>query len=391
MRMASPRLINILLLIKMHYGFDRMAFEGVAAAAHSFGDALIHLCGDPVPFAENVRHYNADGAIISSDDPAVVAEVHASGLPCVNIANYFEGHSKIPVVGNDDQSIGQLVAQHFLDRGFRHFAYFCNPASPYFNPRRDAFIKALQDAGVGCAVGPRPIDNRLGDGPYHWTEHAGQWLASLPRPLAVLAPWDVDASEAVIACRSAGLRVPEDVSVIGVDNDELLCLSVWPHLSSVATPSRRIGFEAVRLLRDMILNKTPAPAEPVILPSPEIIVRGSSSETAVDDAEVAMAVNYIQTHLAQRLSVNDLVEHTAISRRALERRFVQALGRTPMAEIRRARLERAKRLLIESDFSLAEVARRSGFVRQQRLCSVMKSETGFTPLQFRNASRPTEL
>ena len=386
-RMPRMGLINIILFLKLGNGFDRMAFSGIASAAHALGDTLIYVCGEDTSIADGVRRYEADGVIVSTDRQAMIDDVVASGKPCVNITNHLQGHRLVPVVGNDDTSIGKLAAQHYLDRGFRHFAYFSNSDNPYFNPRRDSFVQTLQAAGVGCAIGPTAAQNSR---PEQSTEHAGRWLASLPRPLAVMTAWDFEACEAILACRSAGLRVPEDVSVIGVDNDETLCLAIWPHLSSIATPAKRIGFEALRLLRDMITNKTPPPPEPVLFASPEVIVRGSSSETAVDDPEVAMAMNFIQSHLAHRLSVTDLVEHTAISRRALERRFLKALGRTPMEEIRRARVERAKRLLIETDLSLAEVARRSGLVRQQRLCSVLKADTGRTPLQFRSSARPEE-
>jgi LacI family transcriptional regulator len=389
--MHPRRHANVILFLRFTNGFDRLAFSGIAAAAQTAGDVLIHIGdADPDHFESSVRDYEADGIIVSSTETQWLARAHASGKPCVNIANALELHHQVPVVGNDDAAVGRLVAEHYLDRGFRHFAYFTNPANPYFHPRRDAFIKTLQEAGYGVAVGPAVAHRSHPYEEERYSESAGRWLASLPRPLAVMSAWDTDAREAILACRTAGLRVPEDVSIIGVDNDEMLCMTIWPHLSSVATAAKRIGFEALKLMREMILNDRPAPATPMLFAPPEIIVRGSSSETAVEDPEVAMAVNYIQAHVSQRLSVEDLVVHTAISRRALERRFYKSLGRTPMDEVRRVRVERAKRLLIETDLSLSDVARHSGMVRQQRLCSVIKADTGQTPMQFRHAARPKD-
>jgi LacI family transcriptional regulator len=384
--MRRIRPINVVVMIKIEHAFDRRAFSGMAAAAHASGDTVLHFApsdDDEQPPA----NLDFDGIVLSSDNNEWISQILKLGKPCVNITNHPEAHAKVPMIGTDDEAIGRMAAQHYIDRGFRHFAFFCDPYVSYFFPRRDAFVKALAEAGFSCEVGPPATVPNLEVHAQEWSEHAAKWLSSLPRPVAVFSPWDMIAREAMVACQLAQLRIPEDVSVIGVDDDEMACMTTWPPLSSINTPAKRIGFEAVRLLQSMILDGASPPAKPMLFPPTEVVVRGSSSETAVDDAEVAMAMNFIRTHLAQRLSVDNLVEHTAISRRALERRFLRTIGRTPMEEIRRARVERAKRLLVETDLSLAEVARRSGLVRLQRLCSVLKEDTGKTPLQFRKEAQ----
>ncbi|MFT3786304.1 MAG: substrate-binding domain-containing protein [Tepidisphaeraceae bacterium] len=388
--MWRTKKINILLFLKTENGFDRLAFSGIAAATREQRDTVIHVCSE-APVQDDVERHDADGIIISSDDPEFIDEVLATKKPAVNITNHLAGQASVPVVGNDDAAIGRLVATHYLERGFRNFAYFASPTGAYFNPRRDAYVETLKQAGFTCKLGPvfAPHHDTPAH-PTHWADASGEWLASLPKPVAVMCPWDIHAREATIASEAANLRVPEDVSIIGVDNDELLCMAGWPHISSVQTAAKRIGYEAAMLLRSMIADGKPAPAKPILLPPVEIVVRGSSSETAVEDQDIAMAVNFIHANIAQRLTIADIVKHTAISRRALERRFVKALERTPMEEIRRVRVEKAKRLLLETELSLTEVARASGLVRLQRLCTVFKAETGKTPLQFRKDARPGE-
>jgi LacI family transcriptional regulator len=385
------RLLTVLIDLQQEEAFDRRAFGGIATKARDYRDVILHSLGRNERLHDAVHAHQAVGVIFSSDNPATVAEVVATGKPCVNISNHRRGHREAPVVGTDDEAIGALVAEHYLSRGFRNFAFFSQLEATYFEPRQRGFVSALAKAGFGCAVGPplrvaheqrlRPTAEMDEDQSWEW--RAGRWLASLPHPLAVFAPYDWHARQAVTACQLVGLTVPADVSVIGVDNDEVTCTSIWPPLSSVDPHAIHVGHEALSLLRAMILDGGPVPPQPVLVPPLAIITRGSSSELAVADPDVASAVNFIQANIHKRITVDDVVRHVVISRRTLERRFLMTLGRSPMEELRRSRVERAKQLLIQTDLDLAEVARRSGLIRQQRLCSVLKATTGQTPLSFR--------
>ncbi|HYO10955.1 MAG TPA: substrate-binding domain-containing protein [Tepidisphaeraceae bacterium] len=406
------RTVHLQMALRPIYAFDREASIGVAKCAHTYGNVFLHLKHPDQTFGVA----EMDGLIVSTSNPRDIQEVAALGIPVVNVANYLEAHDRVPVVGNDDAGIGQMIARYYLDRGFKSFAYYADVGSVYFNPRRDAFVAAVERAGFTCHLGPPmdhvPRDGRAGGvgpggvgaaarrghvggagagtgaagggnaampGP---EERGAAWLASLPRPLAVMAPFDAYARQALHSCKLAGLRVPEEVSIIGVDDDPLMCLTIWPQMSSVATSANQIGRAAMDLLLAMI-EGAPAPKRPVLLPPSEIVVRGSTSELAIDDPDVAAAVNFIRTHVRGRLTVTDITNHLAISRRTLERKFADTLERTPLEEIRRARVAQAKRLLIDTDLSLPEVARRSGLIRPQRLSNLIRAETGVTPAQFR--------
>lgn len=380
--------LNILLALQVETDFDRTAFKGIAAKANAHGNALLHLKARHERFNEAVHRHHIDGLIISTDYGDVLDEAAATGKPCVNIANYPQAHAKASLVGTDDQAIGALIAEHFLSRGFKHLAAFTDVRRTYFEPRWRAFADAIRAAGYDCSIGPPPLDESRSDNPAPET-HAGEWLRSLPKPLGLMTPFDGYAREAVIACRTVGLRVPQDVSIVGVDDDQLMCMTVWPQLSSVVTQGDRIGYLAMDLLLRRLAGEA-APAEPILVQPSGIVVRGSSSETAVADDEVAQAVNYIRANAGRSLRVDEVVARVAVSRRTLERRFVHSLGRNIADEIRRAHVERARKLLIETDLPLPEVARRSGLIRQQQLSRVIKEETGQTPRKLRSTYRIME-
>ncbi len=384
---TTQRYLNILLALQTDTAFDRRAFAGIAACAHAHGDMMLHIKPRNQSFDEAINAHDIDGIVLSSDYEDVVEEVIATGKPCVNVANFPAGHDRVPMVGTDDGAIGTLIAEHYLQRGFRHFASFADIGVPYFRLRFEAFAAAVSKAGFECHIGPTDARWGAGESGAPWETRAGKWLGSLPRPLAVMAPYDAYAREAVIACKTVGLRVPEDVSIIGVDNDEMLCMTIWPQLSSVATRGDQIGYDAIGLLCRLIRNREAPPAKPILVKPGEIVIRGSSSETAVEDAIVADAIAFVRSNAGVPVRVSDVVDHVAVSRRTLERRFVAALGRNIADEIRRAHVDRARKLLIETDLPLPEVARRSGLIQQQQLSRVIKEDTGQSPRQLRAAYR----
>jgi LacI family transcriptional regulator len=375
------RALNLLVALKRSYAFDRNAFMGVATASQAHGEIFLHPYdpSGPVSLNDAAAGTNAKGLIVSNSQPEEIERVARLRLPCVNVANAITEHARVPVVGNDDDAIGEVVARYYLDRDFKHFACVTDPDIAYFFPRRDAFVRTIARAGFDCPVGPPP-DRRPG----RYMESLSKWISTLPRPLGVMCPYDSYAVWTVHACRALDLRVPEQVSIIGVDDDPLLCMSTSPQISSVKTAAREIGSAALELVLEMIAGRA-APARPILFPPTGIVTRGSTIERAIYDADVAAAVSFIRTRFRERLNVEGIAEHVSLSRRSLERKFLAVLGRTPHDEISRARLAHAKKLLSETDLPFQEVARRSGLTRVQWLSHVLKQETGLTPMQFRSS------
>ena len=201
---------------------------------------------------------------------------------------------------------------------------------------------------------------------------------------------DLRAHQVLMACSDRNIAVPEELAVIGVDNDELICELCQPPLSSIEQNSEGIGYQAARLL-DRLLDGEAEPTEPIPVEPLGVVPRQSTSIVAISDADVAAAVHFIRTHVADGIQVSDVLQHVQISRSTLERRFARLLGRSPKAEILRVQLDRVKHLLSMTDFPLEKIARLTGFDYMESLCSTFKRITGQTPGQYRsnNSDRRT--
>jgi LacI family transcriptional regulator len=185
------------------------------------------------------------------------------------------------------------------------------------------------------------------------------------------------------ACKRAGTVAPEEVAVVGVENDEALCAMATPPLSSVALDTERIGYQAAELLDGLMRGKR-APTTTSVPPL-GIITRQSSDVVAIEDPLLAQALQYIRQHACEGISVDDVLRHAPLSRSKLERDLRQLLGRSPNAEIRRVQVQQSQRLLVETDLSLAQIAERTGFRYVQYLCETFKKQTGQTPGEYRAA------
>lgn len=213
-----------------------------------------------------------------------------------------------------------------------------------------------------------------------------RWLSALPKPVGLFAGNDLCGSQLSEACHEAGLRIPEDVALVGVDNDDLFCELTRPSLSSVAIPAERIGYEAASLL-DRRLEGVKPPRKPLLFPPLGVVARQSSDLVASDEPEVTAALRFIRNHSHTPISVSDVLREIAVSRSGLERQFRQVLRRGVGDEIRRAHLERAKSLLAGTDLSVAVVAKQSGYSGIKHLCTVFRQATGLTPTAYRRRTR----
>jgi LacI family transcriptional regulator len=208
------------------------------------------------------------------------------------------------------------------------------------------------------------------------------WLKSLPKPVGLMACNDICGREVLQACAAAGLRAPDDVAVVGVDNDELMCELSNPPLSSIALDVEKAGYEAARLL-DSLMSGHFAGEHVVQVEPVYVVTRQSSEIMAPDDPNVATALQFIKTHAGQPIGVSHVVEHAGVSRRTLERRFARALGRSISSEITQCRLERAKRLLLETDLPSLRVAAGAGFGTVKTFNRVFRRAAGISPHRFR--------
>lgn len=337
--------------------------------------------GDPPPAW--LRGWTGDGIVARIETQTIARVVTATGLPVVDVsaARHVPG---VPWVETDDAAIARIAVDHLLERGFRHFGFCGEPGFNWSHWRREAFVQMIEAAGYDCDV----FESKASSRKSHERDAMARWIARLPKPVGVMACYDIKAQQFLDACRDAGVAVPDEVAVIGVDNDELLCELSMPPLSSVEPDSRRAGYEAARLL-DQLLAGHKVPDEPVLIPPLGVTTRQSTDVLAIDDREIAQAIRFIREHACDGIAVADVLRVVPLSRRAFEKRFQERLGRTPHQEILRLKIVRAEQLLTETDLSLAAIAERTGFRHAEYLSVAFKRATSQTPGQFRTAhARP---
>ena len=272
-----------------------------------------------------------------------------------------------------------------MQRGFRHFAY-CgyanNPINGWSAERERAFSKKVALRGFDCAV--YRGHHSTGQGWALIQRSLGTWLASLPKPLGLMAANDNRGRQVLEACRAHGLRVPEDVAVIGVDNDELLCRLSSPMLSSVEQGARLLGFKAAELLDSIINNKArKLPDIHFVVDPLGIVTRRSTEILAIDDPKVAEAMAFISLHFSKGIRVRDVAEAVATSRSSLEKRFKTILGYTIRTAIRRFQLERARHLISDTNTPLKQIAVDLGFPSVQYMTTLFGKEFVLSPAKYR--------
>lgn len=327
------------------------------------------------------------GVISRHTNARLVRDCAELGIPLVDLDDtpVFSG---VPKIRPNNTAIGHLGAEHFLERGFRHFAYcgFSNEA--WSCERRDGFMEALRLAGHTCDVLDLDYPGVITP---EWnaqqTTLLASWLRHLPKPAGIMACVDVRAFQVIAAAQQARLLVPEDIALLGVNNDVIRCELSYPSLSSIAVNAHQSGYHAAEILDGLLRGAQPGGAETLIDPV-GVVTRMSTDILAVGDPNVAAALNFIREHACRGTSVDAIVAHVAASRSQLEKKFRRFIGRSPQAEIRRVQLARVKELLSETDLPLKAIAGMTGFEHIEYLSVVFKRLTGESPGQFRKRTAP---
>ncbi len=320
----------------------------------------------------------ADGMVAMVHDERAAAALRAGGIPVVNVARTLDLETmrrlRLPSVVPDDQKVGEIAYKYFYERGFRRFAFCGHPTAAWSLAREQQFVACAAADGLPCPVS-RMVDVASVD-----------WIKTLDRHVGLLAANDRYAWSAIDACRELGVRVPEDIAVLGVDNDVLVADLVRPALSSIKPAAFLVGIEAGRMLSSLMDGGTP-PAAPLLVPPEGVVTRQSTEVLMIDDDAVVSAVRYIRLNAARPISISDVLAEVMISRRNLERRFSSVLGRSILQEIRRVRIDRACELLRDTDFEMPVIAKNCGFASHVRFSTVFNQVMGMSPTTYRKKNR----
>ncbi|MCS7089626.1 MAG: DNA-binding transcriptional regulator [Limisphaera sp.] len=380
---GSRRPRRVLLLVETSLASGRDILRGIARYVRERSDwVLFHeprgLDARPPRW---ITDWRGDGVIARIQSPAVADAVRATGLPAVDVLGLVP-ESGIPLVHVDDRAIARLAGDHLRQRGFRHFGFYGLNSENWSVRRRDAFCQYAAECSATISVYERPRPE--GD-VSRWAEREQElldWLRALPKPAGIMVCSDQLGLGLLESCREAGISVPDEVAVIGVDNDDALCEIAYPPLSSVWPAHQRVGYEAAALL-DRLMQGSPAPQQPVFVPPLGIVTRRSTDVLAVNDRELARALQIIRERACAGLNVDDVARAAGLSRSVLQRRFRATLNRTVHQAILEVRLQRACQLLRETDLPIPQVAEEAGFKHQEYLGAVLKKRLGKTPAQIR--------
>lgn len=376
--------VGIFMPLDGHY--ERQVVLGIGQFVQERRNWLPYVPPDRRHLSSALRKWNGDGIIVALDDPQIRDIVSVYSGPVVGFGDGKGSQGlRVPYFATDDVAIATLGAEHLLERGFENYA-FCGShiTADFYQPwsanRAAAFVDRIRQAGYECSVfrdecGRSENSDLL-------CERLGRWIATLATPVGIMADYDVKALYILEACNQLGIRVPEEVAVIGVDNEELICELATPPLTSIVQSAIRLGYNAASVLDDMMRGVL-IEDRTFTIPPEGIVTRQSTDILAFKDPAVVEALRYIRNLACDGICVKDIAKHISLCRHSLDARFKNTLGRSVHSEIRRVQIERVKALLRSTNLSTDRIARLTGFRYREYLSNVFRRMTGQTLIEYR--------
>ncbi|WP_298932758.1 DNA-binding transcriptional regulator [uncultured Ramlibacter sp.] len=385
---AEPKVHRVALLFHASKVYDREIIAGIGSYVHHTRVAWDLFLEEDFRFRlDGIADWHGDGIIADFDDPAVSAALSSMQLPVVAVGSSYADEATypagVPYVATDNQALVQQACGHLIDKGLRQFACYSLPESPlnrWAQERERAFETLMLRDGMACR-----IHRGLATSAPTWDSAARQlvgWLQTLPKPVGIIAVTDARARQLLQACILAGLAVPDEVALVGIDNDTLGQHLTRIQLSSVSQGTHEMGRTAAHLLHQMLGGAVLKDTR-IVVPPAGIHPRASTQCEAPHGPYVMRALHYIRQYACQGIKTEQVATHVGLSRSSLETWFRRELRRTVHDEILLYKLQHARTLLQESPLSGAEVASRSGFGSVQYLNAVFKRELGCTPREYR--------
>jgi len=343
----------------------------------------------PLLHWKQLPDWQGDGVIAIANNPKQLAALLEKKLPVVNAGSRLVD-SRLANVVCDSESIGKMAAEHLLDCGLRNLLFVGQLKWNDERLRHKAFVNRVAEAGLQCETLKLTVGEYLApDSSAHYRPNLKQLsvaLQGVAKPVGICAPNSVLARYVSDVAQKIGFVVPDDVAVLGVNDDPIVCESTKPPLSAVAQPSEQIGVEAAKCL-DLLMRRKVKRPPTILLPAMGTVARRSTDVMAIEDEDVRIAMRYIRENADQPIEVSDVASNVAVSRRTLETKFKRILGRTPSLELRQARMELAKKLLMDSDQPITQIAFAAGFNSRQVFSNMFRKETGMTASAFRRRFR----
>jgi len=371
---------RVILLIESSRAYGRSLLRGIVKYSKLKGGWSFY--NEPRGQEQSLPRFSSwqvDGAIVRLKESEKAYRFLEKGIPII-VAREEKEINGVPNIVGDNVAVGKMAGEYLLKKGFKLFGY-CGFNSIWSEARLRSFAETIENAG--CEISAyKPLKSQR---PYSWPnelQQISEWIARLPKPLAIMACNDDRGRHVIEACKIANVKIPYEAVVLGVDNDELFCELSDPPLSSIARDTEAAGFEAAAVL-DALMSGKKTNCNRIIVHPTHVVARVSSDILAIEDPEVAKALSFIQYHARQHTQVDEVADAVAMSRRNLHRRFVKTLGRTVHEEIRRTRVDRVIQLLLETDMTVAQIAYELGSSSEKHIAREFRAIKGVTPLAFR--------
>ncbi len=381
-RPTDPRPVpNVMLLIETSREFGRGLLHGIARYTKLHGPwRCFRQAGGLDSALPQWKDWSVDGAIMR--DVIKSRPRYLQQVPILYVQHDRESYYPYPCILTDSEAIGTMGAEYLLDRGFESLAY-CGLAGYVWSENRGVhFYDRVAKAGYTAHLYPIPPNASQRT----WEKERyriADWLKKIPRPVGLMCCNDDRALQVVEACAIAGLDIPDDVTVLGVDNDILICELSDSPISSIALNTEAAGYEAAALLEELMSGRAVMEGQIILVTGTHVVTRQSTDILAVKDGDVRAAIHYIWEHGFYSLTVDDVVAATTVSRRVLEKKFRAILRRSIHREIRRVRVQNILRLLVGTDMSISDIASKTGFTGVEHIARYFREETGMSLREYR--------
>ena len=372
---------RVVLLLETSRAFGRQLISGVVRYSRLNSPWLFYK--EPIDLKSsipNLTGWKPDGIIMR--DTLITKELLKLKIPTIFAPHGSEYPRNIPVIITDSSSIAKMASDHFIEKGFKNLAFCGYDSFEWSEQRKSYFNRFNNEAGFRTYNYVSSKRFRPND----WEkeqQHVCRWIKDLPKPIGIFACNDDRGLQILDVCKLINLKVPEDVAVIGVDNDLMVCEFGYPPLSSIALNIESAGFEAAKLLDKMMSSGNKMKGRKIIATSNIIVQRQSSDILAVNDKEVAQAIQFIKNNVKNKIRIKDMLRTAGIGRRALEKRFRNTIHRTIYHEIQQVRIESILKLLIETDLPISQITSLYNFTDVEHISRFFKKEKGMSLREYR--------
>ena len=379
-RSAAPR---IALLVATWNEYGRGIIEGVWKYAQQHGPWLLEMQpSEPDERTDMPRGWSGEGVIAAIHTRRLAAKLRGFAVPVVNVSGSRREGIDFPRVTSDARAVVRMAVDHLRDKGLGHIAFCGEPERAFIDFWTAAYREVMREHGSEAVVYEPSARLSRRAGLEARQSNRRRWIESLPKPVGIVGWSTALCRHLAMACAESSIRVPEEVAIISLETEDLLGMVVHPPLSGVDIPVQQIGYQAAAQLDRLLQAKGPASDEIVLKPL-GVTCRQSTDLVACDDPQVRQALRYIRDHATDGINVSDVLKKVPMARRSLERRIRQVTGRSPAEEIRRAKIERVRLLLDETNLSIPEIAESCGFNYVEHMIPVFKKYHGCTPSRYR--------